>query len=277
MARGLEGKRVVIAGSRKLQELSEIIERQGGEAFVRPQQGLLVLKELEVEQELLQLVDKGTDWAIFTTGTGFSALLEQAEKIGVRDRMLDMLRHAKVGARGYKTFSLLKQQGIQTLVVDEDGTTQGLIRALQGQSFSGQHIAIQLHGELMPELVAFFERQGADVQTILPYRHVAPDHNVSHQLSQEIVEGIVDAVCFTTAVQVRYFFQFAKTNNLYSEIKESFHHGVIAVAVGRVTAEALKEEGIERIVAPENERMGAMIIELARYYQNTSSQRVIMD
>ncbi|WP_188892447.1 uroporphyrinogen-III synthase [Paenibacillus radicis (ex Gao et al. 2016)] len=277
MARGLEGKRVVIAGSRKLQELSEIIERQGGEAFVRPQQGLLMLKEREVEQELLQLADRGTDWAIFTTGTGFSALMEQAEKIGVRDRLLDILRHAKVGARGYKTFSLLKQQGIQTLVVDEDGTTQGLIRALQGQQFAGQDVAIQLHGEPMPELVAFFERQGADVQAILPYRHVAPDPDVSHQLSQEIVEGAVDAVCFTTAVQVRYFFEFVKSNNLYSDIKESFRNGVIAVAVGRITAEALKEEGIERVVAPEKERMGAMIIELARYYQNTTTQRVIMD
>lgn len=40
------------------------------------------------------------------------------------------------------------------------------------------------------------------------------------------------------------------------------------VAVGKVTAEAIKEEGIERIIVPEHERMGAMIIELSRYYSN---------
>ncbi len=46
---------------------------------------------------------------------------------------------------------------------------------------------------------------------------------------------------------------------------------VLAAAVGKVTAEALKEEGVERVLAPESERMGAMIIELAHYYQNKST------
>ncbi|MDP4107042.1 MAG: uroporphyrinogen-III synthase, partial [Bacillota bacterium] len=42
---------------------------------------------------------------------------------------------------------------------------------------------------------------------------------------------------------------------------------VTAAAVGKVTAEALKEEGVERIITPEIERMGAMIIELSNYYR----------
>ena len=41
----------------------------------------------------------------------------------------------------------------------------------------------------------------------------------------------------------------------------------VATAVGKVTAEALREEAIERIVVPEHERMGAMIIELAHYFE----------
>lgn len=277
MAKGLSGKRIAIAGSRKTQEISEIIVRQGGEPVVRPQQGLLVLQEREVENDLFNLLESGTDWAIFTTGTGLGALLEQAERIGVRERLLDMLRCVKVGARGYKTFALLKQQGIQPLVMDDDGTTNGLIRGLQSYDYASQGVAIQLHGEPMPELVSFFERRDAVVRAILPYKHVAPDYEVSHRLSQEIVEGTVDAVCFTTAVQVRYFFQYAKTHGCYLEINESFRKRVLAVAVGRVTAEALKEEGVRRVLVPENERMGAMIIDLAHYYQNASTQRGMLE
>ncbi|WP_425464460.1 hypothetical protein [Paenibacillus oralis] len=56
MDKGLAGKRVAITGSRKIRELSEIIERQGGEAVVRPQQGLLVLQEQGLERDLLQLL-----------------------------------------------------------------------------------------------------------------------------------------------------------------------------------------------------------------------------
>lgn len=277
MAKGLAGKRIAITGSRKIRELSEIIERQGGEAVVRPQQGLLVLHEREVERDLFQLLESGTDWAIFTTGTGLGALLEQAERIGVQEQLLDILRRSKVGARGYKTFALLKQHGIQPLATDEDGTTKGLLQALQSYEYAGQGVAIQLHGEPMPELVSFFERQGAVVRAILPYRHVAPDPEMSRRLCQEILDGEVDAVCFTTAVQVRYFFQYVKSHGHYLEINKSFRHRVLAAAVGRVTADALKEEGLKRILAPENERMGAMIVELAHYYRNASTQRGMVE
>jgi len=34
----------------------------------------------------------------------------------------------------------------------------------------------------------------------------------------------------------------------------------------------LQEEGIDRYLVPENERMGAMIIELSRYYQQQSEK-----
>ncbi|QTH45371.1 hypothetical protein J4772_13740 [Cohnella sp. LGH] len=52
MANDLAGKRIAVTGSRKIRELSEIIERYGGEALFRPQQELLVLQEQEVEQDL---------------------------------------------------------------------------------------------------------------------------------------------------------------------------------------------------------------------------------
>nr|WGE07326.1 hypothetical protein P5658_21495 [Bacillus subtilis] len=45
-------------------------------------------------------------------------------------------------------------------------------------------------------------------------------------------------------------------------MKKVFEERAIAAAVGKVTAEALREEGITRLLAPEIERMGAMIVEL---------------
>ncbi|MFC5648820.1 uroporphyrinogen-III synthase [Paenibacillus solisilvae] len=271
MAKALEGKRIVITGSRKLSELSEIIERQGGYPLVRPQQGTLLPAEEEVERDLNHLVESGTDWIIFTTGTGLEALLHQAERTGAYTRLLNIVKQSKVAARGYKTFAMLKQLGIKPIVIDDDGTTQGLIRELQAFDFAGQGVTIQLHGEPMPALVAFFEQRGAAVRAILPYKHVAPDDEVSRQLCQEIMEGRADAVCFTTAVQVRYFFLYARNSGCYLEIIKNFNGRVVAAAVGRVTAEALKEEGVRLVLTPDSERMGAMIIELSRYYKNKAA------
>ncbi|MFD0713783.1 uroporphyrinogen-III synthase [Paenibacillus sp. GCM10027626] len=267
-AKGLEDKRIALAGSRKLQELSEIIERQGGVPIVRSQQGIALLQESGLEHALLQLIESGTDWAIFTTGTGLDAMLQQAERLGLRERLLDLIKRSKVGARGYKTFALLKHLGIQPLAMDDDGTVEGLIRSLAAYDFSGLGVTVQLHGETMPAFAAFLEEKGAAVRTILPYKHVPPDPDVSQALCREIIEASVDAVCFTTAVQVRYFFRYANAHGHYPAIAERFRERVLAVAVGRVTAEALQEEGVRRVLAPGNERMGAMVIEIARYYRN---------
>lgn len=55
------------------------------------------------------------------------------------------------------------------------------------------------------------------------------------------------------------------------ELQHLFEQHVLAVAVGKVTAEALKEEGVSRILAPALERMGAMIIELSQYMKKQST------
>jgi len=268
MERALEGKRVVIAGSRKTSEMSAIIEKQGGIPVVRSLQGTLVLSEKEVEEDLRRIVESGADWMIFTTGAGIDTLLDQAEKIGIRSSILDIAKQAKVAARGYKTLAALKKLGIQPVAVDDDGTVQGLIRALQSFDFAGQGVIVQLHGEPMPALIRFLEDKGAVVKQIMPYQHIPPEINVVHTLCQELCEGSVDVVCFTTAVQVGYLFQYAKQHSMDRQIGQAFQQKVLAVAVGKVTAEALRKEGVERLLVPANERMGAMIIELARYVRN---------
>ena len=42
--------------------------------------------------------------------------------------------------------------------------------------------------------------------------------------------------------------------------------GVLAVAVGKVTAEALYEEGVNRVLFPEEERMGSMVVAMSRHF-----------
>ncbi|WP_028562977.1 uroporphyrinogen-III synthase [Paenibacillus pinihumi] len=267
MARGLEGKRIVLAGSRKLNELGVMIEKQGGYPVVRSQQGLLQLAESEVERDLRLLLDSSTDWMVFTTGTGLEAMLNLAEQHGFRDSIVERIKQSRIAARGYKTYAMLKGLGIVPEVTDDDGTVQGLLRALEPYRFEGLSVMLQLHGEPMPELVHFLEQQGAAVRSILAYKHIPPDAEISLQLCKEIVEGTVDAVCFTTAVQVRYLYGFAREHGYADRLTGSFNSRVLAAAVGRVTADALKEAGVERLVAPELERMGAMLVEVARYYQ----------
>ncbi|MGO4273657.1 uroporphyrinogen-III synthase, partial [Paenibacillus sp. TAF58] len=231
-------------------------------------QGLLYLDESAIEQELLFCVNNKVDWFVFTTGTGADTLLGAAEQLGIHSSLIQKVKEAKVAARGYKTYALLKKLTIKPEIVDEDGTTQGLIRSMNLCDLTGKTVVVQLHGEPQPELIQFLENRGATVIQLLPYRHVAPESSTVQTLCNELSTRSIDAVCFTTAVQVRYLFDYAKRQGITDIVRESFNTRVKAVAVGKVTEEALKEEGLDHVIVPESERMGAMVIELVKYYEN---------
>lgn len=268
MTKAMAGKKVIIAGSRKLEEMSVLIERQGGQAEVRSLQGITLFKEQEMEQELRRFIKEQPEWVIFTTGIGASALFEAAERLGIGEDFTAVVRQANIAIRGYKTYNTLKSKDLAPDVRDSDGTVKGLEEQLQQIRLEGMNIWVQLHGDPAPELVRFLQEKGAaSVHTMLPYQNLGPEPDTLAQLRQEIAAGEIDAICFTTAVQVRNLFADAAEHGYADLLRKEMGSRILAVSVGKVTSEALKQEGVERIVAPENERMGAMIIEMSKYYE----------
>jgi uroporphyrinogen-III synthase len=269
MGKSLTSKRIVITGSRKTDEMSLLIQKQGGIPLIRSLQGTIFFAEQELEGDLQRVLEAGVDWFVFTTGAGTEALLEFAEKLGIHGSFLHAMEQSKIAARGYKTLGALKKLSIQPDVVDEDGTVQGLIRALEEVDITGQRVVVQLHGEPAPVLIDFLKSKGAFVTQLLPYQHIPPKEEVVEALCSELMDGQLDTVCFTTAVQVRNLFHYARKHGIDMQIQEVFEQKTLAAAVGKVTGEALREEGIKRLFVAANERMGAMIVELAKYYESS--------
>ncbi|MGG3925506.1 uroporphyrinogen-III synthase [Metabacillus fastidiosus] len=267
----LEGKTIALAGKRKSEELSKLISNLGGTPIVRPAQGTIFLDDSNLEQEIKSLVQGKYDWFILTTGIGTETLYKTAERIGLGDEFIKTLQKANIAARGYKTKNMLKKLNIGSPdVKDDDGTTSGLIRALQEVNLKGCKVALQLHGDPAPTLIEYLEEQGVEeYKEILPYQHIPPSREVLEQLVNEILERKVDAVNFTSAPQPRFLFAYVKEKGLYDQLIEAFETDVVAVAVGKITAAALKEENVKRIVIPEEERMGSAIIALEQFYKGT--------
>ncbi|WP_227939798.1 uroporphyrinogen-III synthase [Alkalihalobacillus deserti] len=263
----LHNKRVVLAASRKTDEMSTLIEKQKGTPLVRSLQGTVFLNDEQVREDLKKIIEEKFDWMIFTTGIGTNTLLDLAEEMKIKEEFLTKIHESSVGARGYKTFAALKKIEVNPLAKDDDGTINGLVESLRPFDFKEARVMVQLHGENAPALIQFLEESGAVVMQVLPYKHVDPDPETVQLFCQELLKAEVDAVCFTAAIQVRSLFKYVKEQGILDEVREAFKTDTLAVAVGKVTAEALHEETIERVISPELERMGAMIIELSRYYE----------
>ncbi|NGZ74593.1 uroporphyrinogen-III synthase [Saccharibacillus alkalitolerans] len=268
MAKGLEGKTIVIAGSKIPQDMAEVIERRGGTALVRSLQGLTPADPSEIERDVRQFAEQEFDWVIFTTGIGYEAVYAAAERLGLAGEFVEKLKGAKVACRGYRTNALLKKSGIHPAVSADDGTIANMIDKLQLFDFDGCRVWLQLHGELTAQIHQFIESQpGMKTQAMLPYRYQAPERETLAQLTEELFQRQVDAVCFTTQLQVNYLFDYAQETGREAELKEAFEHHVLAAAVGKVTADALRGRGVERMAVPEVERMGAMIVEIGRFFE----------
>lgn len=268
---GLEEKKVVFTGTRRLEDLRSLVESRGGVALIRPTQGTAYAVEDELKPYIQRLVDGYYHWIVLTTGGGTEALLQVADTLGQKDQLIEVLRHSKVAVRGYKTHNLLKKLGIEPAIRDENGTTADLIHALESYDLTGNHIAIQLYGEPLPELTQFLKGKKAEFDELYPYKYHAPDLEVLKNLVYEIVQGEVDAVAFTSAVQVRNLIQYAEEAHQLDALQKGLNEQVLAGAVGKVTAETLNEAGIHRVIKPEHERMGALVVALENFFKENES------
>ncbi|MDB5054747.1 MAG: yjjA [Bacilli bacterium] len=264
--RKLEGKRIALTGPRRADDLSKLVEKLGGVPLLRPAQGTVFLEDAHVEQEIRQLVQEEIDWYIMTTGMGIENLMRIAANIGLEQELIAKLKQSKVAARGYKAVGALRKLGVPLTARDDDGTSAGLVRIMSAYDLKDCRIALQLHGDPAPKLVQLLQEQGAEFREILPYRHVSPEPEVLAGLINEILRGEVDAVMFTSGPQVRFIFAHAAETGQLTQLIAAFAGPTIAVAVGKFTAEVIRDAGVERVIFPEEERMGSMIMALSDYY-----------
>lgn len=270
MAQRMAGKIVALAGPRKSAEMATLVEKMGGTAWLLPAQGTVFLDDEELRKSLEQWLAAPPEWVILTTGMGLDAIFSVAEEAGVADRLLAVLQDSNIAARGYKTVNALKKRGLTPSVRDDDGSTSGLIRSFGETQLQGQRAILQLHGESAPELLAWLTERGADVTQVLPYKHIPPQEEHLEKLLHSIVARELDAVTFTSRPQIHFLAAYAREKGQFDEMLEAFRDKVVAVAIGKVTAQAMKEEGVEPRVVPEEERMGSMMVELGRYFADRS-------
>ncbi len=265
---GLMNKTIAVTGGRKGEEMRALIEKQGGKALIRPAQGTVFTNEEHVVHSLREIIENPPDMLIYTTGMGEKRMTELAELAGLEKEYDHLLRSIPIAVRGTKTLQHFKQKGITPQTVADRGTMNQLENAL---TIENQSVVLQMHGENVPGFIESLEAANNVVTTIYPYEHTPPEQAVLQQLIEEIENGQLDAVAFTSAIQVRYFFEYVDRVKKRERILSSLTETILLVAVGEVTEEHLKDQGIEYVLTPTTPRMGAMVMEMAKYYRNLAS------
>ena len=204
----------------------------------------------------------------FSSGVGVSALLREADRRGCLQATLAALRLTTIVCRGPKPVAVLKQHQVPVhIIAAEPWTTKELLDALAPVDLEGRTVALVHYGEPNAVFAAALSARGALLEELSLYEWKLPDDVEPLQvLVNELVDGRMDAIAFTTQIQCRHLFRVAAGLGLCERLARALNDDAVVAAVGPVCAEALRVFGVTPNVVPVRPKMGPMIAALADYF-----------
>jgi uroporphyrinogen-III synthase len=213
--------------------------------------------------------DGSLDVVVLLTGVGTRALIGAADSMGVKDDFLTALNGLTVFARSPKPARVLRQNDIHIDVMpSEPYTSADLLESIKEYDLQGRDLAVQAYGSPNGFLTQGLEDRGANVREVTLYTWGLPDDTSPViRMIDDLGNGAVDALAFTSQPQVRNLLTIACQANKERQFRESLETLPVAVAsVGPVCSRRLREMGLRVDVEPEHVHMGNMIIALAEHF-----------
>jgi uroporphyrinogen III methyltransferase/synthase len=129
-----------------------------------------------------------------------------------------------------------------------------------GSKVQGAKALLPRSDRANPDLPAALKRYGAQVTEVIAYRTVRPTE--SHQDSlKRIAAGQADAILFFSPSAVQHFAELVGAEKF-----RALQDTLAIAAVGPVTAKALREAGVERVVVSADTTTVAVVEALEKHF-----------
>jgi len=285
---------VAITGSRRASELAHLITSFGGRPYLAPTVGIEPRQDISKEAEFFinKILEARIDYVVFMTGPGVYSLMVTAKNLGLEKKFTKALQSTTVVARSFKPKLALANHGIKTDMIPKENTAEGIAKLLKSLNISGRNIAVLWHGSYSPllkdELNAVgakvlesstyrysfdLKESGASILEMMGFKSIPPDELKVVKLLEDIGNGFIDAITFTSPPSAHDLFKIAETYHLKKQLQYHLNKDVIVVAVGPSTRKAIEENYVHVDVMPEVYKMGAMIKSLTDYIGQVTSPK----
>jgi uroporphyrinogen-III synthase len=248
----LSNRTIALAEGRQLEELAEMLEKEGAKILRCPMVSILdPADDGPALAWLNDLLAGRFDLVVLLTGEGLRRLLSCADRHGLREPLIAALGRTKIATRGPKPVRALKVVGLAPTIVASAPTTDGVIASLKAEPLQGKTVGVQLYSDSNPPLTQFLSGAGATVRTVQPYVYApAADTDRVRVLFEQMDEGKVDAIVFTSSPQVDRLFEVANERGCADLLMRGLGKTKIA-AVGPIVAENLHKRGLHVDICPD--------------------------
>ena len=264
---GFRGRTVLSLESRRASEIATLIENYGGHALVAPATREVPASNSEdVSRFVSSLLQGKIDLVILLTGVGTRALARAAESFCTSEEFIAALSRTSVLARGPKPVAALRELNVPIKWnAPEPNTWREVLQVLDDNRvpLQGRWVAVQEYGVPSKDLLDGLTQRGAEVMAIHIYDWALPEDLAPLKNAVEsVLQGEVDLVLFTAAVQVHHFLQVAEQMGLRDSLVAALQRTKIA-SIGPVTSEGLAEYGLTADMEPSHPKMGFLVREAA--------------
>ena len=257
----MKSKVVAILETRTGAHLAQLIARRGGVPMLAP--ALEEVPDVDPEAVAALLAQWRVDpftMAIFQTGVGTRALFQATDAAGLTAELLQHLNSSTVVVRGPKPVGELNARDVRIDIrAATPFTTETVLAAVSNVTVGGARVLVQRYGATNQLLREGLARRGAVVQEIATYRWALPaDTGPLLDLLEALAGARVDAVVFTSAVQIHNLCTVAEQAGHAAQLAEQLNRLVIA-SIGPVCSRALREHGIRPSFEADPPKLGPLI------------------
>jgi uroporphyrinogen-III synthase len=280
----LRGFRIGVTSDRRSADLIAALERRGAQVLHAP--ALMIAPPNEHDDSLVtetrRLIAARPDVVLVTTGYGMRRWFEVADAAGLGADLTAVLQAARIFARGPKAHGAVRAAGLLNAETSDLDTMASLVDAAIAAGLSDRRVAVQLHGYTDEVALRRLTEISDCVMTVTPYRWAQPDPpDRLTRLIKATCQRQVEALTFTSAPAAAATLEAAEALELRRDFVQALSDYVATAAVGPVTAEPLREAGIDPVV-PDRYRLGALVRlvteELTRrHIQRFQSDEVIIE
>jgi uroporphyrinogen-III synthase len=259
----LAGKRIVITRSAAQSELL------GRELSARGAIPVVVPLVAFADPEDFALLDAAIaeiqrfDWMILTSAQAVRALIKRSGEL--KRGLIPGGSKLRIACVGPVTAETARQAGLSVDYVAETHTGEALAEEL-GKRLKGAKVFLPRSDRANPDLPPALKRHGAQVTEVIAYRTLRPT-DVDQRNLRPITEGGADAVLFFSPSAVQYFSELFGSEQL-----RGLQDKLAITAVGHVTANALRQAGVSRIVLARNTTAAAVVESLEENFAGTVKQ-----
>lgn len=256
----LLGVTVGITSDRRSSDMIATFERKGARVVHAPTMRIVPLTEDEqLLAETRDVIADPPDDLLVTTGIGLRGWVEAADAAGLAAPLLEVFGRARIFARGPKATGVIRANGLREEWSAASEQTAEAVERLVAGGVEGRSIVVQLHGAADQDQLQPLLDAGARVRGVSVYRWLPPADPVAVERLVDLVAARrLDAVTFTSAPGAVALLDAAQRQGRLADLVSACGDGVVACAVGDVTAEPLRAAGVEPLI-PDRWRLGALL------------------